>query len=335
MERDFEKEFKELKQSEAPDLWNRIEAGLSPKDLVSNAQTEVEQNVKKKQSIRSEQDTEQDQILERNVVGQGRKSGQIQYVHRWALLAAACLCVLIIVPVLSLMRSNSSSSGMSADMSGGTEASSEDGGWSAGDEAAATESESAEKAGSDMNGYADEESDGASDIYAGVDESVKENVMEDSLTNGLESSKSGSSSAVDSFSDDSDMRNGVKKELQRTEASMDSASSKMTADEDNTVDRNSVLQEGQLLNAVKIRISEIEQTDDSNDAYTVRAVIVSSDEDNYLSESMELTLLCNAETAYDFVRTPRENVPLQTGETYTADLRYEGYGDFVIVKVMR
>ena len=29
MKRDFEQEFRALKQSEIPDLWNRIEAGLS------------------------------------------------------------------------------------------------------------------------------------------------------------------------------------------------------------------------------------------------------------------------------------------------------------------
>ena len=33
MKRDFELEFKELKLNEVPDLWNRIEAGLSEKNL--------------------------------------------------------------------------------------------------------------------------------------------------------------------------------------------------------------------------------------------------------------------------------------------------------------
>ena len=302
MERDFEKEFKELKQNEEPDLWNRIEAGLTPKAVASNAQTET---------------------------------GRMPRVHRWALVIAACLCMLITVPVLSLMRSNSSSSGMPADMSGGTEASAEDGDWSAIGEAAAVASEATESTGIDMNGYADGVSDSVRDIDAGVDESVKENMMEDSLTNGLESSKSGSFSGADIFSDDSDMGNGVKKELQRIEASRYDASNKKTTDADNTVDWNSVLQEGQLLNAVKIRVLEIDQTGNADDVYTVRAVIVSSDEDNYLSEYMELMLLCNTETAYDFARTPREKASLQTGETYTVNLRYEGNGAFAVMKAVK
>lgn len=287
MERDFEKEFKELKQSEVPDLWNRIEAGLTPKPAVS-------------------------------------------HVYRWALLAAACLCVLIIVPVLSLVRSDSSS-GMPEDMSGGMEIPTEDGGWSATDEAAA--SESAENEGSGMNGYA-EVSDAASGIYGGADASVEESVMEDSLTNGLESPESGSFSAADSLSDDSEMRNGIIKEAQSLEASRDSASSKKEGEE-STVDWSSVLQEGQLLNAVKIRVSEIKQTGSTDDVYTVRSVIVSPDGGNYLPEGMELTLLCNAETAYDFDRTPQGKKLLQTGEIYTVDLRYEGDGEFVVKKAVK
>ena len=46
MERDFEKEFIELKQSEVPDLWDRIEAGLAPKTTTSSEDTSVKQSTK-------------------------------------------------------------------------------------------------------------------------------------------------------------------------------------------------------------------------------------------------------------------------------------------------
>lgn len=64
MERDFEQEFKQLKQDEIPDLWNRIEAGLSEKQPVKAAPKIV--------------------------------------WRKWAALAAAIVCLIIVLPAISL-----------------------------------------------------------------------------------------------------------------------------------------------------------------------------------------------------------------------------------------
>lgn len=80
MERDFEQEFRRLKQSETPDLWNRIEAGLS----------------------------------EKHVVVPIRKTAW----KKWGTFAAACLAAVIIFPALSMMikrGGSKSDSSMSAD----------------------------------------------------------------------------------------------------------------------------------------------------------------------------------------------------------------------------
>lgn len=80
MSRDFEQEFKELKQSEIPDLWNRIEAGLSERPMTVP-------HVTKKIAWR-----------------------------RWGTLAAACLGVAIILPALTFfLRNNGERSGTSAE----------------------------------------------------------------------------------------------------------------------------------------------------------------------------------------------------------------------------
>lgn len=65
MNKDLEKEYKELMQKDAPDLWGRIEAGLEPKEPVV-----------------------------RNKVNFWRK------YRTWGAAAAACLCLIITVPVL-------------------------------------------------------------------------------------------------------------------------------------------------------------------------------------------------------------------------------------------
>lgn len=62
MERDFEQEFRQLKQDEIPDLWNRIEAGLSEK----------------------------------------QPSAKKIAWGKWATLAAAIVCCIIAIPAISL-----------------------------------------------------------------------------------------------------------------------------------------------------------------------------------------------------------------------------------------
>lgn len=314
MERDFEKEFIELKQSEAPDLWSRIEAGLTPKN-VENTEMEAEQTAESESAATFEQ-----------------KPGRKVRIYRWGLLAAACLCLLIILPVLSLTRSNSFSSDMSgagAPTSEGLEASAADESF---DMAAEAASDAADNGGSEIqsaesmeNEILDSESgiNGYTDASAGADgESAAAGTMDDSVsnsvTNGAEVSRSEAASAADSMFDDSDAQKDEMKELQGVKA----------------VDWNDILQEGQMLHEVKIEVSEVVQTDTADQIYTVRTVVVSSDEDGFLYEGAELTLLCNEETTYDFVTRPRKEILLQVGKTYIADLRYEGDGGFVVVKIL-
>ena len=89
MNKDFEKEYKELAEIEAPDLWDRIEAGITKKEITEKEITEKSMpETKKKITVRS-------------------------FVKRYSLLAAALFCAVIIIPALNLMR-NSATKGMSS-----------------------------------------------------------------------------------------------------------------------------------------------------------------------------------------------------------------------------
>ncbi|MBD5548817.1 MAG: hypothetical protein HDQ97_15785 [Lachnospiraceae bacterium] len=88
MNKDFEQAYRELAQNEIPDLWDRIEAGISEK---STPEKEQEKNQEKKQI----------------------------YFGRYAGMAAAVLCAVLIVPAVLFMGQwegkGSSASGMAAD----------------------------------------------------------------------------------------------------------------------------------------------------------------------------------------------------------------------------
>jgi len=75
MNKDFEKAYKELARVEAPDLWDRIENGLNEKSTP----------VKKKSSF-------------------------VVFLRRYSALAAAVLCVVILVPAMILMKHSGSKS---------------------------------------------------------------------------------------------------------------------------------------------------------------------------------------------------------------------------------
>ncbi len=70
MNRDFEQEYQELAKMEVPDLWDRIEAGLTEKSTPVSS----------------------------------KKSVVIPFIKRYSTLAAALLCVILMIPVLGIMK---------------------------------------------------------------------------------------------------------------------------------------------------------------------------------------------------------------------------------------
>lgn len=102
MSKDFEKAYKELAEIEAPDLWDRIEAGLIEKSAPDKGSVMIDRSVADKK-------TDTVKIKKKNKV--------TIFIKRYSSLAAAMLCLAIIVPVLIFMKQsgiNKSSSDMAA-----------------------------------------------------------------------------------------------------------------------------------------------------------------------------------------------------------------------------
>ena len=100
MSKDFEQAYKEAAQMEAPDLWDRIEAGLKSKSvpeektdrdiIVSEAKTE-------KESVSGEEAPEKKADRRRMPVN-------FPYLKRYSGVIAAAVCVAVILPVMALLR---------------------------------------------------------------------------------------------------------------------------------------------------------------------------------------------------------------------------------------
>lgn len=113
MSKDFEKEYRELAQSEIPDLWNRIEAGLTEKSAPEK-EAAAEEVIEREtiENEETEKETAQKEGLKRK-----RNNRIYRYLKRYSAAAAAVLCAALIIPAMFLISrfgGKSSSSDMSA-----------------------------------------------------------------------------------------------------------------------------------------------------------------------------------------------------------------------------
>ena len=241
MERDFELEYRELKQNETPDLWNRIEAGLSEKKIAAvpleneSKSIDIERFVVKKQTP----------------------------WKRWGLLAAACLCVVIIFPavMIGLIGSSKSHSSNSADTAASTDR--------------------------------------------------------------MESSTSTDAAAAEAF----DTAPAEVTEEEKADAGSMAGGSETAAIEDAEASAEAEteavmpeLTDGQILTGAVVQIL---QADETGEETVYQTVVLEADTDAVLESGMQIELICNDETQYDFVRGPREEKGLKKEEAYEVSLQYE------------
>ena len=86
MKKDFEKAYKELANTEVPDLWDRIEAGLSEKS--APAETKAEKNKK--------------------TAPVNKKTKIAVFMRKYSALAAAIVCAIILIPTMIVMKKSDS-----------------------------------------------------------------------------------------------------------------------------------------------------------------------------------------------------------------------------------
>lgn len=304
MERDFEREFRELKQNEIPDLWNRIEAGLSEKNDF------VKENTKKPFAWR-----------------------------KWGTLIAACVCVVIILPAFSLLIRDKSYSGSGSDTAANTtEAIAEDNAAAmdtataenaecgfAADEAAAAEEVMPENGLADSTGMESTEgmdgSAGAADA-GGTDAAAATNEAAADTSSDAASENAAPDVEAAAENKTADMAAG---NTQTQGADRADASGK---EEEKAVWDD--LADGQILEEVVIRIQKAE-TADGEALY--QAAVEQADADNILESGTQIALVCNGDTEYELLRGPRDEKELEKRAAYLVTLRYDAEsGRFTVLK---
>ncbi|MDE7341508.1 MAG: hypothetical protein K2N80_13290 [Lachnospiraceae bacterium] len=320
MERDFEREFRELKQNEIPDLWNRIEAGLSEKKNM----TQVSQNVI---AIDHAPGVGRGRF-EKNDFEKGDTKKSFAW-RKWGTLIAACVCVVIILPAFSLLIRDKSYSGSGSDTAANTtEAIAEDN--------AAMDTATAENA----------ENEFYADTAAAAEEMIPENGMTDSAAAESVEGMAGGADTADAGSIDgaASTNEAAAADMTVSEEKAPEASSDATMESAQTQEADgaetsrkeeekagwSELTDGQILEAAVIRIQKAE-TAGSEVLY--QAVVEQADADKILESGTQIALVCDDDTEYDFLRGPRDEKKLKEQEMYRVTLRYDAEcGRFVVLE---
>ncbi|MCH5255973.1 MAG: hypothetical protein J1D87_01720 [Lachnospiraceae bacterium] len=298
MKRDFELEFKDLKLNEVPDLWSRIEAGLSEKNLMAPV------------------------LANSKGTSNAYKSIKRPRWRVWGTLAAACLCVAVIIPALSLVIGNL---GGRRNSYSGSASPAADNGLSgiAGSDAG----ESADAAvGSNMTP--------ASEMMTNAEEELNSNMIAEAEASDMEENvvRSESEGAMDAQDNTTRSQTSM---ADTAEIENDSASSEASKEEYKQMkdaasdDLSVILENGQILDGVVI---EILQGSVSGKEVTYKAVVRQQDDNGFLNDGMEISIICNADTQYDFDVSSRTKKALKVKESYEVSLRYEQNDDIKINK---
>lgn len=275
MERDFKQEFIELKQNEIPDLWNRIEAGLSEKKITASVPEKADSSFKK-----------------------------INW-RRWGTLAAACLCVVIIIPAISMIIKKNDSPSYSGGQS--------DGNMSNSAAMDYTTEDCAESEAPEMNGGSNE---GASTADAG----------------GIYSEDNGTTGMASDW-DNSDA--GVQGDREMTQASDTSAapseeenrSETAKADVDVQVENSEAikdldLQNGQIIEGVLVQIVDTDFTDLSGEEIIYQAIVLEPDAEAVFTKNMQIEIVHVFDTEHDSLSMIK-NKFMKERESYEVTLCFE------------
>lgn len=292
MKRDFEREFKKLKMNEVPDLWNRIEAGLSDKKIAASGSGAAAISVNR------------------------YNFGKRAVWRKWGTLAAACVCVALIIPAISVVIGNLG--GRKSNYSGASFAPAAD------NSADRIMNDSTQNMTASSEMPADEGMADAAEMAPSEDAAAAE-IMADAesgdmnnSTNMTQSSENESASAVTN-GESASKDDSLKKQASDSVLS-DAKENDAMADEA----IYAVLENGQVLDGVVIEVTEASV---SGEEVIYSTVIKQSDEDGLLNTGAGLSIVCNSDTQYDVTHKVREKKVLKTGESYEVSLRYEKNSD--------
>ncbi|MDE6749187.1 MAG: hypothetical protein K2K21_09035 [Lachnospiraceae bacterium] len=276
MERDFKQEFIELKQNEIPDLWNRIEAGLSEKEVTASVPEKAESSFKK-----------------------------INW-RRWGTLAAACLCVAIIIPAIALRTGNDSSPSYSGGQSDGNMSNSAPMYYGVEDYATSDEPE--------MNGS---DSDGAS---ASADTSGI--YYEYEAATGMADDWDNSDAGAHGDMEMSQESNNAETPSETENTSETTETDKDVQAENSETIKELDLQDGQKIEGVLVQIVDTEFIEFSGEEIIYQAIVLEPDADAVLTKNMQIEIVYVFDMEHDSLSMIK-NKFMKERESYEVTLCFE------------
>lgn len=286
MERDFKQEFIELKQNEIPDLWNRIEAGLSEKKVVASVPEKAESSFMK-----------------------------INW-RRWGTLAAACLCVVIIIPAISMIIRSNDSPSYSGGHSDGNMSNSTAMDYTTEDCKTSEESEmnvgdNGSSSTADAGGIYNEDK-----VTTGM-ASDRDN-SDDGTTDGMEMTQVGGASAAPSEAENTS-------ETAETDEEAHAENSEAIKDLD--------LQNGQKIEGVLVQIVDTDFTNLSGEEVIYQAVVLEPDADAILMKNMQIEIVYVFDMESDSLSMAKNKL-MKESESYEVSLCFE-QDKFVLTNVSK
>lgn len=305
MSKNFEQAYKELAQKEAPDLWDRIEAGLT------------EKSAPKKPDVNRKRSSEIIRIL----------------TGRYAGIAAAVLCVAVILPAAVLLRRSGDKS-----FSGGAateeikEAQETEEAWeieeTAEDTAAPEEAEPASQQESTAAGAADAGSADAGLVDTGAGKGTAENVQADLADARVESVSDAEADMADSGAL-SAAESGMEKEEAGEEDKMDAEEKKMKELNSDTGAGTPQLPAGTVLEGLVVEIKDMsfKTGGDSEEEMpgSICTAVVKEDASGTLLEGDEIEVFVPAHASFF----------LPVGETCVIDIACPEEGKYPVVQKKR
>lgn len=299
MSKDFEQAYKELAKSEAPDLWGRIEAGLSDR---SSTQAELDAEPAKESGAQDGQASAE----AKSEAGTEKK--YLFRLRKYSAMAAAVICVIIVMPVL--IRMNRSSQYYENDSSDES-AAAED----AAAEDAAAEDTAAQEAGGSAEAAAEEE------IMMAESSIAEESGEAESVSRESAKVKNGEITTESASDRSPEAAAGGAADIDQLSDSV----SKETADESKKESSHGAVQEAGILSHVTVEITESKDVSEEagfKENGTVYTAAVREDPEGVLAEGEEITVFIPAYSS----------VALAKGGVFELDLdRQEDKTDFYIV----
>lgn len=320
MSKDFEKAYRELAESEIPDLWDRIEAGLENKttpEITKEGRAETEGEAIEEEKEETIHETIQEVSPKTDV--KEKRYGKRKWARfaKYSGIAAAAVCVAVIIPAaVFLFRS-----GLTKGYSGGaavtegidTAASADEAMEFAADEAigvAADEEESCETASEEMDAGA-----GALDEEAGELEEDKEEEQSEDM-------------AVAEMADASQMRDAADELKKESQSSVKQESAPQEAGTEGGSAFAEAIIEGTVFEHVEIKVTEAQNDFDREDGSlpgTLYTVTVQKDDSGKLKEGEELVVDVPAHSSYALVKDG----------VFEVDLVYKGNGTYGLEECYR